>query len=72
MNGLSKEEKQEILSKKIIEINGTINAMDLKLNGISNKLLRFDGALDQFKEDSRLIFRLLARISSLFPRGDLK
>jgi hypothetical protein len=71
MDKFSKEEQQEILNKKVAEINETINAMAVELDGISNKLLRFDGAVDLFQEDSRLILKVLARISNSFCRGEL-
>jgi hypothetical protein len=70
LDKFSKEEQQEILNKKVAEINETINAMAVELDGISNKLLRLDGAVDQFQEDSRLIFRVLAQISNSFSREE--
>ena len=64
MNRLSKDENQVKLEEMIIEINGTINEMAGRLDAISEKLLRFDGAVDHFQEDSRLMFKVLARISN--------
>jgi len=64
MNRLSKDENQVKLEEMIIEINGTINEMAGRLDAISEKLLRVDVAIDQFQEDSRLMFKVLARISN--------
>jgi hypothetical protein len=61
MNRLSKE---ELLEKMLIEINGNINEMAVELDAVSNKLLRVDAAIDQFQEDSRLMFKVLARINN--------
>ena len=64
MNRLSKDENQVKLEEMIIKINETINEMAGRLDAISEKLLRIDGAVDLFQEDSRLMFKVLARISN--------